>query len=206
MWWNKVKTVKPRHHYTNVIARSPRLTAHANVINNRFEGISFAPFLKYLIDIVPESMLDVLADEFSLTVYEGWGFANSPEIKRRMLKESVSLHQIKGTDYSIERILEILGFGRVRVVTGLTRLRYDGTGRYDGTYFYGAADKWAYYRVVFLDRPVANNQVNIIKKILESFEAAHMVLLSLNYKSVAITYDGTVNYEGKYNYGEITGG
>ncbi len=201
-----MKTIKPRHHYTNVIARSPRLTAQANVINSRFEAISFAPFLKYLIDIVPESMLDVLADEFSLTVYEGWGFANSPEIKRQMLKESVALHRIKGTDYSIERILSILGFGKVKVLTGLNRLRYNGTGNYDGSYFYGATDKWAYYRVIFLDRPVANTQVNMIKKVLEGFEAAHMVLLSLNYQSVAVMYNGAAKYDGKFNYGAVSGG
>lgn len=199
-------TIRPKYHYTNVIARSERLTVHANLINERFEGISFAPFLKYLIDIAPSHLLDILANEFSLTVYEGWSSALSIEKKRLMLKESIELHRYKGTAYSIKRILDILGFGKVAVLTGLGRLKYDGTGEYNGAYFYGAEDKWAYYRIVFLEKPVANNQINLIKKILESFAPAHEVLLSLNYESVAITYNGGAYYDGKFNFGEILGG
>lgn len=194
-----------KYPYTNTIASSERLTIHADLIHERFEVIGYVPFLRWLIDTVPESLLDILAKEFSLTIYEGWGMATSPEKKREMLKASVALHRSKGTPASIRRILKILGFGEVQIITHLHTLKHNGKGKRDGTYFHGDKKKWAFYRVKFLERPVTNSQASIIKEVLKSFAPAHEVLLSLDYAQVAITHNGQAKRNGEYNYGKISG-
>ncbi len=49
---------------------SDRLIILADLMNKRFESISFAPFLRWLIDILPADLLDIVAEEFSLGIYE----------------------------------------------------------------------------------------------------------------------------------------
>lgn len=191
--------------YTNVVAASERLSQHADLINERFDSIPFTPFMRWLIDLMPEPVLDLLAEEFSLTVYEGWGLADSVDKKREMIRSSIELHRHKGTPYSIKLILSVLGFGRVQVVEGLDKLHYDGQGNYDGLYFYGGPRLWALYKVVFLEKTIANSQARIIKEVLKNFAPAHAVLVSLNFEQAPLLYNGEACYDGIYNYGSIDG-
>lgn len=53
--------------YTNVIARSERFTAWADLIHDRFKHLPLEMIFKSLVATVPELLLPWQADEYSLT-------------------------------------------------------------------------------------------------------------------------------------------
>lgn len=60
------------------------------------------------IDELPEPVLDNLAWQLHIEGFEGYGLAETIEQKRAVIKESINLHRLKGTRWSVERIFELL--------------------------------------------------------------------------------------------------
>lgn len=64
------------------------------------------------IDDLPEAVLNLLAGQFSLLELEGWNVA-TVAAKRAMLKNVLLIYRRKGTLWSVERILHLIGFAGV---------------------------------------------------------------------------------------------
>lgn len=66
------------------------------------------------VDNLPESVLDHLLWYFHITYDEGAGLATTIEEKRRLVKNAIKIHRIKGTKKALEMVLEILDMrGRI---------------------------------------------------------------------------------------------
>lgn len=66
------------------------------------------------VDNLPESVLDHLLWYFHITYDEGAGLANTIEEKRRLVKNAIKIHRIKGTKKALEMVLEMLDMrGRI---------------------------------------------------------------------------------------------
>lgn len=190
-----------KHPYTPVIARSQRFTEWADLIHSRFNQMNMFFIFKKLVDIVPELLLPWQADEKSLTGADGWSLAVTDHQKRELIKAAIELHAYKGTPWSIREIMARLGYGKIEIVTGLNRLKYDGTAIHDGHYFYGDKSKWSLYRVT-LFVPLTNDQARFVRNVLRYFAPAHCTLVSLDYSQATLFYDGEADYDGNYNHGE----
>jgi len=65
------------------------------------------------IDELPNSVLDLLAWQFHVDLYDpDW----AAEIKRGLIKEFVAWHQIKGTKAGILGLLGVLGYSNVEII------------------------------------------------------------------------------------------
>ena len=104
----------------------------------------------------PEGALPALA--WALRVDE-WDDAWPLDVRRQVCADAIELHRHRGTRASIERALVSVGlvnpqFGwTAHIAEGITGLRHDSTGTYDGAGSYGADVSWAAYSVT-LNRPV----------------------------------------------------
>lgn len=81
-----------------------------NNLIDRMGTIDITPLLIYLIDNVNSSALIHLADQFHVMGFEGWNLVSTDYEKRSLIKEAIKNHRYKGTEYSVKRSLESLGF------------------------------------------------------------------------------------------------
>lgn len=72
------------------------------------------PIILARIDQLPEETLDILAWQFHI---EGYEFAKDLQEKRKLIKESIELHRLKGTLAGIKKALSISRANLVRVFT-----------------------------------------------------------------------------------------
>lgn len=94
----------------------------------------------------PEHLLPWLAWALSITDAEGWRLASTTQQKRDLLARSIELHRKKGTLYSIQQALQMMGFNDVEIVERLDANLHDGHLSYDGTSHYDAYG-WAQFRL-----------------------------------------------------------
>ena len=71
--------------------------------------IDLTPLLVYDFSTVPASALPSLAEQFRMLGDAGWSFAVTEDQQRALLQEAIALHRLRGTMYTVERVLEILG-------------------------------------------------------------------------------------------------
>ncbi|MDH3001469.1 phage tail protein [Chelonobacter oris] len=185
--------------YPEIIDKDKKFAALAD-LGLRFSALDKAKIITSLVDLVPTEYLDLLAEKWSVTGYDGWLLAESDEAKRKLIKSAVELHRYKGTPWAIREIIRQLGFGEVEILEGLSGKKYNGEIRYDGKFYYGEPSKWASYRVV-LKAPITNDQADLLRKTLRVFAPARCVLESLDYQHSALRYNGKAKYDGSYNYG-----
>lgn len=186
-------------HYPYIIAREPKFTTLAD-LSLRSKQFNTAGVMTNLVDLVPAEHLDLLAEKWSVTDFDGWLLAESEEAKRKLIKRAIELHRYKGTPWAMREIIRQLGFGEVEIIEGLGNQRYNGQSQYSGRYVYGAKTAWASY-VVILKQPVTRDQAALLRKTLRHFAPARCVLVSLDYQDVAIRYNGKATYNGNYNFG-----
>lgn len=165
----------------------------------RLDNIDLSVLMVYLVDIVGTSALPWLGEQFSL-FGDGWELAESDDVRRALIKSAIELHRYKGTPWSVREVIRRFGFGEVDLIEGIGRVSYDGNALHDGLYIYGDTTSWAVYRVI-LQQPITSDQAESLRKALAAFAPARCHLASLEYQSVPIRYNGSVNYDGSYNYG-----
>lgn len=181
------------------------LRALADLTSKRLAEIDLTVLLVYLVDMVQESALPWLAEQFSLADGDGWDLAESDEAHRALIKGAIELHRYKGTPWSIREILRRLGFGEIDLIEGIGNLKYDGSKRYNGWYIHGEPGSWPVYRVI-LHQPITNDQAGLLIRTLESFAPVRCKLASLEYIESAIRYNSVANYDRAYNYGNVNNG
>ena len=90
------------------------ITSEETIIFNelfaRFGEIDLIPMLVYLVDYVDASALPHLAWQFHVTDNEGWKLAITEAEKRRLIKNAIPAHKIKGKVKGVKFVLETLGF------------------------------------------------------------------------------------------------
>lgn len=185
--------------YPAIIEKDKKFTALAD-LGKRLNSLDKSQMMTGFTDLVPAGFLELLAEKWSVTGYDGWLLAESEDAKRKLIKRAVELHRYKGTPWAIREIIRQLGFGEVEILEGLFDKRRDGSFVRDGTYFHGDRSKWAHYRVI-LKTPITNDQSELLRKTLRVFAPARCVLASLDYRTVALRHNGKATRNGQYNRG-----
>ena len=185
--------------YPSIIETSPKLTA-LDDIGTRLNRMDKSQIMTSFVDLVPTEFLELLAEKWSVTGYDGWLLAESIDAKRKLIKRAVELHRYKGTPWSMREIIRQLGFGEVEIIEGLFDKRHDGSFTRDGTYFHGDHSKWAHYRVI-MQQTITNDQADLLRKTLRVFAPARCVLASLDYRQAALRHNGMAMRNGRFNRG-----
>lgn len=147
--------------------------------------------------LCPAPVLPYLA--WALSVDE-WDVTWSEGRMREVVAAAIEIQRHKGTPWSVRRALEVLGYGTATVIERTEAARYDGTISYDGTHTYAPSDHWAEYRIV-MDRPITLDQAKRVRAVLAMTAPARCHLKALDFRTAAITYDGSIRYDGTYSYG-----
>lgn len=147
----------------------------------------------------PVALLPWLA--WALSVTE-WDSSWPEQTKRAVIATSIAVNRIKGTVASVEQALAAAGYPDAVISEGAGKLAFNGQQTYGGAYFYGDPLKWAWYRVT-LSSPITNAQAAQVKRILASVAPKRCVLEALEFQKVAASYDGSISFNGQYNFGVV---
>jgi len=181
--------------YPSIIEISPKLTALAD-LGKQLNRLDKSQIMTSFVDLVPTEFLELLAEKWSVTGYDGWLLAESIDAKRKLIKRAVELHRYKGTPWSIREVFRRLGFGEIDIDEGLKARTYE----HKFVQTIPLSDKWAYY-AIRLNQPITNDQAQQLRKILRIFAPARCTLAVLDYKSVPLRYNNKARYNGSYNHG-----
>lgn len=148
-------------------------------------------------DTCPTHLLGWLAWALSVGDWDpGW----SEGVKREVIRQSVRVHQRKGTKAAVVGALLAAGYGDATVVENYAPGLYDGALLHDGAVMYATADHWAEYRIV-LTRPISNEQAALVRSILADIAPLRSHLKALDFTLVANLHDNAIAYNGAFNYG-----
>ncbi len=182
--------------YPDIILQEQKFTALAD-LSLRLNKQDLSHITTTLVDLIDDEFTDLIAEKWSATGYDGMFLATANKNKRELIKKSIELHRLKGTPWSIREVLRCLGLGEVIIDEGL-KLR-----DYKGNSFVASIPKneiWAHFGVV-LEKPITNDKIEEVKKVINNFKPARCILAILDYKAAAILYNNKARYNGKYNYG-----
>lgn len=133
------------------ISSKPHLVAFDEMAEARLAALDLSVLLIYLIDIVNVDALPILAEQFDILGFKGYGLASTEAEKRAVIKKAIELHRYKGTPWSIREALRTLGYPTTTIQEriGTVAVPLDGSWRYDGSRFYGIpSSAWATFRVI----------------------------------------------------------
>jgi len=91
------------------LASDERFANLCELLWEQHEKLPLAKILLYLVDTAPEVALLPLAEQFHVMGIEGWNLAETPEQQRRLIKESIAMHRLKGTRWAMKQVLVTLG-------------------------------------------------------------------------------------------------
>lgn len=130
---------------------------------------------------------------------EYWWQNITEEEHRAIIAAFPMIKRRRGTLWSVKQALVVID-AYSHVIEGDYSIRYDGTATYDGSYQYGYASHWAEF-VAIMSRAITNDQAIQLRKLMESVAPARSQLIRIDYTAAANIYDGTILYDGTYNYG-----
>lgn len=87
-----------------------RLGVFDEIISTQFDDIDLSPMMVYLVDVVQESALPWLANQFDVDGFKGYDQCTSTEQRRELIKNAINLHRKIGTIWGIKKACSIIGF------------------------------------------------------------------------------------------------
>lgn len=148
-------------------------------------------------DDCPSAMLPWLAWAFGV---DEWDAQWPDEYKRETIRNSVMVHRLKGTVWSIKRVIADAGYGDSQLIEGDTTVFHDGEHHYNGYQLHGDPNAWPYYRFV-LERPISNAQAQQVRRILDNTAPVRCELVEFIFTEAANLYNGAIKYDGQFNHG-----
>ena len=148
-------------------------------------------------DVCPAEILPWLA--WALSV-DNWDPQWPVSTQRAVISAAVEVHRRKGTRAAVVQALSAAGHPQADVRERYGRKFRDGSLTYNGAVLHDEPDHWAEYRV-FLERPMTNDQAQLVRGILGAIAPARCHLKQLNFTAAAHTHNGAIRRDGSYNYG-----
>ncbi len=184
--------------YPAIIEKDISFTALAD-LGKKLSLTEKQQIMTTLVELLDDNFIDLLAEKWSVTGYDGMFVADSAQSKTELIKNAVKLHRYKGTPWSIREVLRRLGFGEIEIDEGLTLRNYDSNQTVARI---PKDERWACY-AIRLTRPITNQQAKEIRKVLINYAPARCLLAVLDYKAVPVLYNNRATYNGAYNHGSV---
>lgn len=107
----------------NILADSisgvSHLAAFDAMVAARMNGVELENLLVYVIDTVSASALPVLARQFDVEKFQGYGLATTDEQRRAIIKQAIELKRYMGTVYAIKQAMLAVGYTDAVLVEGI---------------------------------------------------------------------------------------
>lgn len=182
--------------YPDIIKKDKKYTAIAE-IGQRLPSFNLSPIMTTLVELLDDRFIEILAEKWSATGYDGMFLAETTESKFALIKSSIELHRHKGTPFSIREVIRKLGLGEIEIDEGLKNRDYSSNTFVNQI---PQEERWAYYGIQF-SKPITNQQAREIRKVLREFVPARCLLGILDYKATPVLYNNKARYDGQYNHG-----
>lgn len=147
----------------------------------------------------PLALLPHLA--WSLAV-DDWDATWGEDRKRAAIANALYIHRHKGTPAAIRRALATVEQGDADLIERADYKHYDGEINYNGLNHYGGAAAWATY-IVVLKRAITIDQSVAITAALRRVVRNCVHLVRIDFREVAVRYNGAATYDGSYTHGII---
>ncbi len=183
----------------------------------RFAHIDIFPVLINLIDMVPESALPFLADQFDVLGIKGYKYCVTEDDKRDLIKRAIELHRYKGTPYAVKQCLRVIGITDVSLLEGVSSITYNGVYNYDGAFTFGQI-QWARFRVIINASALSLIDMDLYRKcivLINEYKNVRSHLVDISFKLLFTSnktidvdadgfyYSGTALYDGTHNYDKV---
>lgn len=172
--------------YPDVIRKDVKFTALADLAS-RLDSLDKSQIMTSIIELVDDKYIELLAEKWSVTGYDGYLLEDSIKSKRTLISAAVELHKYKGTPWAIKQICQKLSLGNITIEENLS-VPDD------------PENEWAYYRIL-LNGIVTLAQGKEIRKYIQAFAPARSEIESLDYSAHAHLYNDTITYDGTYGHG-----
>jgi len=107
----------------NILASSisgiPHLAAFDAVFANRMAQLEIEAVLVYIIDTVSSSALPLLARQFDVEGFMGYGAATNDEQRRAIIKQAIELKRYRGTVWAIKQAMILVGYQDATLIEGI---------------------------------------------------------------------------------------
>jgi len=107
----------------NILADSisgvPHLAAFDAMVAARMNSVELESLLVYVIDTVSSSALPILARQFDVEKFQGYGLATTDEQRRAIIKQAIELKRYMGTVYAIKQAMLAVGYTDAVLVEGI---------------------------------------------------------------------------------------
>jgi phage tail P2-like protein len=199
------------------IAGVPHLKAFDAMAAARMNAVEIEAVLIYIIDTVSASALPILANQFDVEGFRGYGLATTDEQRRAIIKQAIELKRYMGTVWAIKQAMVAVGYTDAVLIEGVD------TG--------DVATDWARFKIesVLGDTiGVEGTSQSDLAKLVREYKPVRSVLegisyviaisdkmgvlkdtLNLTYTSPSLTedlgyiarfYDGSFNYDGSAKF------
>jgi len=101
------------------ISHVPHLAAFDLMVNARMNEIEVESVLVYIIDTVNASALPVLARQFDVEGFRGYGLATTDEQRRAIIKQAIELKRYMGTVWAIRQAMVAVGYNDAQLIEGV---------------------------------------------------------------------------------------
>lgn len=133
---------------------------------------------------------------------DDWDATWGEDRKRAAIANALYIHRHKGTPAAIRRALATVEQGDATLIERADYKHYDGTIDYNGLHHHGGAAHWATYAIV-LKRAITVDQSAAITAALRRVVRNCVHLVAIDFREVAIRYNGAATYGGAYTHGII---
>ncbi len=107
----------------NILADSissvPHLAAFDTVVAARMSSLELDSLLVYIIDTVTASALPILAKQFDVEGFRGYGLATTDEQRRNIIKQAIELKRYMGTVWAIKQAMLAVGYTDAVLIEGI---------------------------------------------------------------------------------------
>jgi len=101
------------------IASVPHLAAFDAVAQLRMSDIEIENLLVYIIDMVDASALPILARQFDVEGFRGYGLATTDAQRRSIIKQAIELKRYMGTVWAIKQAMIAVGYTDAVLIEGI---------------------------------------------------------------------------------------
>lgn len=153
-------------------------------------------------DTCPVEFLGYLAWGLAIDI---WDDQWTETTKRDVVRQSIHVHQHRGTPGALKQALQAMGYRYVEIIEGQSHgASYNGASHYSGaTQYGGAVAPFEFDVILHTQNQTTNAEITEIKRRINAYKNARSHLRQL--KTYNALYDGTTTYNGNklYNGGII---
>lgn len=172
--------------YPDVIRKDIKFTALADLAS-RLDSLDKSQIMTSIIELVDDKYIELLAEKWSVTGYDGYLLAEDIRAKRTLIASAIELHKYKGTPWAVKQICKKLGLGSVEIKENLS-------------IYADKENEWAYYRVM-INSAKTLAEGKELRKYIQAFAPARSEIESLDYTKNPILHNHTIYRDGIYGHG-----